>query len=366
MKGDFMGKDRKVDSIIFIVCFILTIGVIFTASYLFYTSFTEGEEVSIIYKEEADVNYKVLLKENEFYEDEYLNEDYNIIASAIDKISVSFDYLLTTSKEVTGNSYYTIDSRIVAYQRGDDSKRKVWDYNKLIRDKAITLYENNVTTMSLSDEFEIDYNKYKSMMEDYQKNYAVSLAGNLIIEIGLKSNFKYASFSNENDLGLKKLVLSIPLTENIIEIDKKVPKMVEQELIEKKDAEINYVKLIGSVLDILLSLGLCVFLAKTLVKIFGVDSKYEKELRRILKTYNYIIVNVKDFDLKKEKKILYVKSFEDLLDAQSELRVPILYYNVKPNKEDIFIVKYEEDILVYKMESHLYDNVNKKDTKNEK
>ena len=360
-----MGKSRKTDSIIFIICFVITIGIIFAASYLFYTSFTEGEEVSIIYQEESNLNYRVLLKENDFYSDEYLTEDYNIIASAIDEIEISFDYLLTTSKKVTGKSYYTIDSKIVATQKSDDTNRKVWDYNKQISDKAITLFDEEVTKMPLSDKFEIKYEKYKKMMEEYQKKYAVLLDGNLIIEIGIKSDFKYERFNNITDLTANKLTLTIPLTESIIKIDKTIPQKTEQLLIEKKDAEINYIKLVGSIIDLILSFFMTIFLARTLVKIFGVDSKYEKQLNKILKTYNYLIVNVKDLDLKKEKKILYVESFEDLLDAQSELRVPILYHNVKPKKEDIFVVKYEQDILVYKMESRLYEDNSKKVKKNE-
>ena len=234
-----MGKSRKTDSIIFIICFVITIGIIFAASYLFYTSFTEGEEVSIIYQEESNLNYRVLLKENDFYSDEYLTEDYNIIASAIDEIEISFDYLLTTSKKVTGKSYYTIDSKIVATQKSDDTNRKVWDYNKQISDKAITLFDEEVTKMPLSDKFEIKYEKYKKMMEEYQKKYAVLLDGNLIIEIGIKSDFKYERFNNITDLTANKLTLTIPLTESIIKIDKTIPQKTEQLLIEKYGIIIN-------------------------------------------------------------------------------------------------------------------------------
>ena len=54
-----------------------------------------------------------------------------------------------------------------------------------------------------------------------------------------------------------------------------------------------------------------------------------------------------------------VSDFEELLDAQSELRVPILYCNIKPNKESLFYIKYDKDILIYKLKSDLYENDSK-------
>lgn len=351
-----MGKSRRKDLIIFIVLFIVTIMVTLTAVYLFCDSFTDGEEVSIIYNEDSSLNYKVLLKENDFYEGKYLGEEYNVIADAVDKINISFDYLFNTSKTITGKAYYTINSMIVAHQKSDDSNRKVWDYNQIIRDKDITLFEEPTTTMNLSDEFEIDYESYRKKMRDYQKKYAVSLEGNLIIEVGIKIDFDYNEFNSTVDLSERRLLLTIPLTESVFEIKKNVPESNGQELIEKKLSKINYLKLIGAFFEIFFSISMAVFLGKTIVKIFGFDSKYEKELNKILRTYNYIIVNVKYFDLSKYEKVLYVDSFENLLDAQSELRVPILYFNVRSKREDMFIVKYGNDLLVYKMESNLYED----------
>lgn len=358
-----MGKDRKKDLIIFILLFAIAIIIMIAAMYLLYYSFNEGEEVSIVYNDESNLKYSVLLKEKGFYEEAYLSEDYNIVASLIDKINVSFEYLFNTSKAVTGEAYYTVNSTIVAYQKSDNSKRKVWDYNKLIRDKSITRFDVSTTTMNLSNNFEIDYAFYQKMMEEYQKKYSVSLTGDLVIEIGIKTEFNYEEFDKNVDLPEKSMLLTIPLTDSIIEIKKSIPDRIEQELIEKKPSNINYLKLFCSFIALFCSIYISAFLGKTIVKIFGIDSKYEKELKKILRTYDYIIVNIKNFDISKEEKILYVDSFDNLLDAQSELRAPILYCNIIPKKEDIFIVKYEKDLLIYKMESKLYEKNNVQEAK---
>ena len=51
---------------------------------------------------------------------------------------------------------------------------------------------------------------------------------------------------------------------------------------------------------------------------------------------------------------MYVDSFSELLDAQQELRKPILYYNVCNNRKALFILNYDNDLLAYKMSSKLY------------
>ena len=103
--GDIiMGKNRKKDLLIFIVLLLITIVIVFYAMYLFYTSFKDGKETVINYNETSDLSYKVKLKENEFYADEFVGEDYNLIATAIDEIEINFDYLLNTSNFVKGSS----------------------------------------------------------------------------------------------------------------------------------------------------------------------------------------------------------------------------------------------------------------------
>ena len=129
----------------------------------------------------------------------------------------------------------------------------------------------------------------------------------------------------------------------------------DKTLIEKQDSSINYVKLILSIIGFIWELILIVILAIDLVKLMGIDSKYVKELKRILKTYDSVIVNVKEIKFDKNQNIMYVDKFEELLDAQLELRIPILYCNVS-NKESMFAVKHNKDVFVFKMKSTLYEN----------
>lgn len=355
-----MGKNRKKDLLIFVLLFLFTIFGMIYAAILFVNSFLDGEEVYINYDEESMINYKVWLLDNEFYSSEYLDEEYNMVSSSIKDIEIDFNYLLNLSDFVNGTSYYTINSKIIAYQRGDLSERKIWDYNKLIKDKVITVYDTNSNVINHSDSFKIDYQEYKKLMDDYKSNYGVSLVGNLVIEIDIKTDLKYDKFNNPIDLDKRKMVITIPLTETIVNITKNAINNNSQVLIEKGDSSINYLKLTLSILAFGLGIVLCFYLGILLVKLIGIDSKYNRELKKILKTYGSVIVNVNEIKIDDDLNSMNVSTFSELLDAQQELKKPILFCNIISNKRSMFAIKYDRDILIYKMNSNLYED-DKKD-----
>ena len=62
------------------------------------------------YTEKAKVDYKVNLKENEFYEEDYLDEKNTIIASLIKNLEVEFKYNLNLEQDQD----YTYSYKILA------------------------------------------------------------------------------------------------------------------------------------------------------------------------------------------------------------------------------------------------------------
>lgn len=346
-------KDKKRDVILFLVMFFISILVTVYAVYLFFTCFKDGEEVYFNYNEDYKLNYKVNIEDSEFYDNSALGEDYKYVASAIKDIDADFSYILKSSTPVKGRTYYTITAEIIAYQKYDDNKQKVWNYKDTIRDINGVNYEEDTTQVNDFDEFKIDFQKYKKLMDDYQKNYRVNLDGELLVEIAINTNIENESTNKPIDLETRKLKITIPLTESIIQIKKDIPKDGEKTLIDKLDPTINYIRLVGSVVCFIGSIILSVFIAKIILKLIGYDSKYVVKLDKILTTYNAIIVNVKNADYDADN-VMYVESFDELLDAQSELRIPILYQNIKTNEKCVFVLKYDNNCLVYKMESDLY------------
>jgi hypothetical protein len=74
-------------------------------------------------------------------------------------------------------------------------------------------------------------------------------------------------------------------------------------------------------------------------------STFIKNKKRILRTYDSIIVEVEDIPNIAGKNIIKVKSIEDLVDAQLELREPIYYKN--DNDSCFFILLHYNEACVY-------------------
>lgn len=356
---------KQKDILIFIALFVICLVTVFDGIFISLLIFKKGELVTLNYKETSNLSYKVYLQDNEFYPEESLGEDYSLIASSIDKLEVSFDYLLNTSGIVTGESYYTINSKIVAYQKDDTSGKKVWDYERLIKDKQVETFDVDTVELKVGDTFTIDYQEYKKLMDDFKNKYAVSLVGNLVIEIEVKSDLNYSSFKESADLSSRTLTLTIPLTEQIVKITKGTLPNGTSSVSEQMDSTIDYSKLSVSAFCFIAGVYLSVCLGTMAVKMIGYDSKYHQTLHKILKTYNSIIVNVEKTSFDKNENIVQVSNFDELLDAQSELRTPILHCETKPNKESIFYLHYDKTTLVYTLKSELTDQT-KKVKKNEK
>ena len=69
----------------FIICSIVSF-------LLIMMSFSIISERTIDYQEKSDIDYRVYLKENEFYDEEYLKEDMVYVSSLIKNIEADFKY----------------------------------------------------------------------------------------------------------------------------------------------------------------------------------------------------------------------------------------------------------------------------------
>ena len=82
-------------------------------------------------------------------------------------------------------------------------------------------------------------------------------------------------------------------------------------------------------------------------------SVYNKNLRKILKTYDSILVYTKDEISLTDQNIIFVKKFNDLLKSQEEFNKPILYF--EEPESSIFSLQDGNELLVYIMK--INDNV---------
>ena len=76
------------------------------------------------------------------------------------------------------------------------------------------------------------------------------------------------------------------------------------------------------------------------------ESKYRSKLRKILKNYDAILVQSYNFPKLSGKNIIRITNFEDLIDAQMELRKPI-YYMIEGEDSCSFVLVDNTEACIY-------------------
>ena len=85
-------------------------------------------------------------------------------------------------------------------------------------------------------------------------------------------------------------------------------------------------------------MALTIILVNSIRRIKKHRDLYVSKLKKILSTYDSIIVNSETLPQYDEKTVVKVKSFEELMDAHSEVRMPINFIENKKRKKSTFML----------------------------
>ena len=105
-----------------IIRYIFFIALIFIITTMLIIQTTKHKETkAVVYRENSEVNYKVYLKNNDFFDKSYLEKDNQYIASLIKHIEANFKYDLE-AYEQEENIDYKYTYKIVAETNVEDKK----------------------------------------------------------------------------------------------------------------------------------------------------------------------------------------------------------------------------------------------------
>lgn len=322
--GESKKKNRTLLILVLVVMFILGIILVFSSI----------SKISTIgNKETGTVDYKVYLKDNDFYQDKYLDKGMQYIASLINTVNISFDYDNKYSSVVNYEYDYDIKAKILVTDKYDTSKVLYEKEEVLLENKHGNGYDDDYI---LLENIDIDYDKYNSYVTSFKETYALDCDSNLVITMSIRNKATY----NEKDITNKTsdLTISIPLTKNTIDISMNTNK-VDNSLDIAIDESIISNKVVFGTGIVLSGLSLLSILFLIITK----DSKndiYRKEIDRIIKNYDRLIITSSQpsIDETNYKNIIRVMSIEELIDVTEISNEPIIYYEVVPDEKSYFIV----------------------------
>ncbi|MBR6949801.1 MAG: hypothetical protein IKH54_06440 [Bacilli bacterium] len=323
---------------------------------LFYTfnrSFSITKSKVITYKEVSNVDYKVYLKDNNFYESSYLDKDMAYVASLIDKIKIKYNYNFVATENSDLDINYKVIAKLVIASQNNSKIFFEKDYNltKDIIDEMV-----NKKEYIIDRDVIIDYQYYNNLANEFKSNYAVNTTSRLDVYLEINEKNKDSNsyeFNNKNNV-----ILSIPLSEQEISISLDNTNINNSKNIklDKKFVVNDISFIVFSVIIFILMLYVLVSLLKMIYLITKKNlSAYDKFVRRLLMGYDRIIINVKSVPDLSDYNLIEVENFQELVDVRDNTKEPINYHVIKEHAKCEFFVINDNNLYRYEVDAQSFN-----------
>ena len=304
--------------------------------FVFKNSVLNYTQEFVFYTQENTLDYKVYLKDNDFFETDYLEKDKVYITTLIKHIDVDYGYKINFDQPMSGSYKYTIKA-LMSADKEMGSNTNYWQKEYKLYESELINYENLSYINFEPDDIVLNYDYYNDLLVKFKNEYKLSLYGNLklIIEV---QNYPVSKLGNDYKV-ISVSTLDIPLTQATIEIPIKANSSnrsaaLESSIIYDNSPKFLVMKICGAISFIIAS-ALAIILVTKIVRTREKPSAYNKTIKKILKTYDEIIVNINSLDLS-DYNVVEVNDFNELIDAHGEVRQPINF--VETRKDASFIL----------------------------
>ena len=342
------------------------------------------------YSAQKNVDYKVLLKPNDFYVTETLPSGKYYAAKSVNKYIINFIYDFKASKKTNLNYNYNISAEIIGtVPSKDNQNQEVWNRTFPILENKESIYKDN---FFVNEQVEIDYDYYNNLARSYEETYGIEIEATLKVyfniscinenlkedkikdhielneeDKNLKENIKPNEENktinenikpNEEDKTIKETIkldeenkindrieLDIDLSNTVTKVNKNYDEATNKEvMLETQNTE----KIVFYILS-----GICAIICITVIvvrlkqNIKTPEQKYEHNIKRILKYYKELIVTVTNEPNLADLKIMDITSIDDLIDVAEQNNSTIIHYEAIKNKRSNLYVIVNNYVYVY-------------------
>ncbi len=317
--------------------FIMILIALFTLGICFFNfGFKECKDIRYIYTEKNSVDYKVYLKDNNFFESKYLEKNKTYITSLIDYINADFSYNVNFNEAVSGELKY----KLVAEIKADKSNNDIGNYwtkeYDLIDEKTDKI--TNATSHEIKLSKKINYNKYNDVLNSFIKEYSLQAESTLRVYLDITGNTKVDNTNEDIDID-SEVSLIVPLSKLAVEGKIETDNNSKQKEIIKKEKEVEPFKKLLKVLFVITVIMFIYYFFQYVRFLMNRNDhlNYRDRIKKLTSDYEEIITKVKSINVN-DFAIIDVESFDDILNVYNSVREPINFlYGEEESR--FFIVK---------------------------
>lgn len=247
---------------------------------------------------------------------------------------------------VTNLSYkYRLDGKIIGeYKSGDENT------NGVIWEKKYKLIEETIKDVTNEGSFNIDmtYPLHFATYDNEVKKYVSTLKIPITAYMLVTFNVDVIGSINGVDISDSKVTTyKIPLNQMVFKITEEQETTYSNNYTKSSmDEVVNKRRLIFGIVFLIGSIFTFIFSSNTIFDIKP-KTKYNIKLEKILKEYGPIIVEIVSPVVTKGYHVIEVKNFNELVDLEYELRIPITFYEERKGKIGEFMITNEKTIYKY-------------------
>lgn len=283
-------------------------------------------------------SYFVELKQNTIYDNNTIEPGKTYISSLVKSIPIRYEFDLNSPIEEQIEYQANIYATLSIYHRVSGSERP------LILERNYEIFSDyGIFQENIFDDVSLDFEFYQREAETIINNLDVNARSELKVYYTI--NIKGENFEENESLNMK-----IPMLENAFTIEKSENVFNNVSISGKEYFDLESDYLLAS-LGIFLSAVSSMFLIVWRSKIFGDSYKTEfcKTRDSILKEHGEIIIELVTPIDKKGLSLVYVKNFNEMLDLEEELRIPINYYEPVENQKGEFSLRHNSVIYLFEI-----------------
>lgn len=296
------------------------------------------ENLLFSYNISRNLNYSVNLVENEFFANQTLDMDRTYISSLVDKINMDFSYYLSGNKKSnTKYMYQIIAVTDVKYANvNEDSNKTIWSKQEVIVEPKEL--DANGSNFTINENFDVDFAKYNNEVKNFKEQLRMPIKADLVIKIIVRSDSDVPGIENtvvESSI----MNVKMDLAQDVFTIEKQFENAETKSVVDKTEdkKQINKVLLIIGSIFVLVAILIMLDSIKKSIK-FSKKSDYAIALNRILKNYGDIVAEIVSPVEIDSLNVIDVKNFDQLLDIEEEVRMPILFYETIADEQGEFII----------------------------
>lgn len=295
------------------------------------------------YNLDENVDYKVYLKDNEFFEEKYLDSGKQYTSEIIDYIDIDFDYFYTGSLSADMDYKYDVSATIIGeYENSDNGNAELWKKNYVIL-KPQTSSVNDSTSFNIHQDVKINYSEYSKVVDNFKSKFKLAIDAYLDVKLTVSYESTIENSASKVS-GTDSMEVKIPLSKTTTKITTNYTKNRKKQIL---DSNVSGNKLVTNIGIVLTCLDILVFLLLSPKLFISHKSYYFKRLEKIMKEYSEIIVEVESELTFDDLEVLDIKTFDDMVDIEEEIKSPILYYEIEKDWESWFVITTDKYLYRY-------------------